>query len=230
MTQISLLVVDGQHTFTDALVSRLEAEDGLLVVAAAQSAAATRRLVVGRHVDVVLLDSELPDALHLAAELGCIQATSLHRVRVIMLGAVPAATRIVQALRTGIAGWVSKDDSIEHLLDAIGGAMRGETWLPVTAVGPVLQLLLDEHQQEAARHHPLAKLTPREREVLMYLADGVGRREVAERMHLSANTVRSHLQSLMGKLKVHSSLEAVALARRAPLPEPHSGLGPTSQG
>lgn len=108
--------------------------------------------------------------------------------------------------------------------------MRGETWLPVTAVGPVLQLLFDEqHQQEAARHHPLAKLTPREREVLMYLAEGVGRREVAERMHLSANTVRSHLQSLMGKLKVHSSLEAVALARRAQLLEPHSGLGPTSQ-
>jgi DNA-binding NarL/FixJ family response regulator len=89
----------------------------------------------------------------------------------------------------------------------------------------VLQLLLrQDDEREASKRHPLASLTPREREVLSYLAEGLGRREVSERMHLSANTVRSHLQNLMGKLKVHSTLEAVAIARQAhpgdPLPAP----------
>ncbi len=55
--------------------------------------------------------------------------------------------------------------------------------------------------------------------MLSHLADGISRREVAERMHLSANTVRSHLQNLMAKLEVHTTLEAVALARRAQLRE-----------
>jgi DNA-binding NarL/FixJ family response regulator len=94
--------------------------------------------------------------------------------------------------------------------------MRDETWLPATAVGPVLRLLLDERDgQSASGTDLLMTLTPRECEVLSYLAEGMGRREVAERMHLSPNTVRSHLQNLMGKLEVHSTLEAVALARRA---------------
>jgi DNA-binding NarL/FixJ family response regulator len=66
----------------------------------------------------------------------------------------------------------------------------------------------------------LAALTPREREVLACLADGDGRRDVAERLYLSANTVRTHLQNLMAKLGVHSSLEAVAVTRRAQIVTP----------
>jgi two-component system NarL family response regulator len=218
MTQISVVVVDGQRTFADALAVRLAAEPGLLLVCAAESAAAARRLLAGRHVDVVLLDSELTEGLDLATDLASTGSATTRAVRVIMLGTMPAAAHIVAALRTGIAGWVPKDESIEQLLGVIRGVMRDETWLPAMAVGPVLRLLLDERdEREASSNHPLGGLTPREREVLSYLADGIGRREVAERMHLSANTVRSHLQNLMAKLDVHTTLEAVALARRAPV-------------
>jgi DNA-binding NarL/FixJ family response regulator len=220
MTQISVAVVDGQRTFADALAGRLAAEPGMLVVAAAESAAAVRRLLVGRHVDIVLLDSGLPEAIPLAAELARVPPPTSPATRVIMLGTLPEPPGIVDALREGIAGWVTKEESIEHLLDAIRGVMRGETQLPAAAVGPVLRLLLEEHgEQHVSPKYPLASLTPREREVLLHLAEGIGRREVAERMHLSAHTVRSHLQNLMGKLGVHTTLEAVALARRAQLRE-----------
>ena len=63
----------------------------------------------------------------------------------------------------------------------------------------------------------LAALTPREREVLACIADGDGAATWRERLYLSANTVRTHLQNLMAKLGVHSTLEAVALTRRAQL-------------
>ena len=59
-------------------------------------------------------------------------------------------------------------------------------------------------------------LTPRERQVLNCMAEGAGRSEVAARLHVSVNTVRTHLQNLMAKLGVHSSVEAVALARGLP--------------
>jgi DNA-binding NarL/FixJ family response regulator len=218
MAQISLVVIDGQRTFADALAERLSAEAGLVVMAAAESVAPVRRLLVGRHVDVALLDTELPEALHFATEMACARDAAPHPVRVIMLGTVPEATRIVEALRAGIAGWVQKGESIQNLLEAIRGVIRGETWLPAAAVGPVLQLLLDgSDPQPTPGTYPLAALTAREREVLSYLAQGMRRREVAEHMHLSPNTVRSHMQNLMGKLEVHTTLEAVALARRAQL-------------
>jgi DNA-binding NarL/FixJ family response regulator len=215
MAQISLVVIDGQRTFADALAERLSSEVSLRVVATADSVPSVSRLLVGRHVDIALLDTELPDGLHFATNMA--RADAPHPVRVIMMGAVPEAARIVEALRAGITGWVRKGDSVEHLLEAIQGVMRGETWLPATAVGPVLRLLLYGHGRPASETDPLVTLTSREREVLSFLAQGMGRREVAKHMHLSPNTVRSHMQNLMGKLKVHTTLEAVALARRAQL-------------
>jgi DNA-binding NarL/FixJ family response regulator len=83
-------------------------------------------------------------------------------------------------------------------------------------MGAVLRLLLQEREEQRESDRLLASLTPREREVLSCLAEGAGRRDVAERLHLSANTVRTHLQNLMAKLGVHSTLEAVALTRPQP--------------
>jgi DNA-binding NarL/FixJ family response regulator len=224
MTPIKLVVIDGQRTFADALASRLAAEPDLDLVAVAESTTGARRLLNGRHVDVVLLDSELPQSLDFAAELGGMRAASTPPARVIMLGPVSEVTRTVEALRAGIAGWVPKEESLQQLLNIISGAMRDEMWLPSAAIGPVLRLLLRDHdERNAYPKHPLGSLTPRERELLAYLADGIGRREAAERMHLSANTVRSHLQNLMGKLGVHTTLEAVAVARQAEAAEAHLG-------
>jgi DNA-binding NarL/FixJ family response regulator len=222
MTEISVVVIDGQRTFADALACRLAVEPGLLVVAVAESVAAARTLLEGRHADIVLLDSELTGSLQLAAELARAYVAAPRPVRVIMLGAVPEAARAVEALRAGIAGWVPKEESTEQLLDVIRGAMCDETWLPPAAMGPVLRLLLDQrNERDPPLKHRLALLTPREREVLAYLAEGVGRREAAARMHLSAHTIRSHLQNLMGKLGVHTTLEAVAVIRQEQSGGPH---------
>jgi DNA-binding NarL/FixJ family response regulator len=218
MAQISVAVVESQRTFADALASRLGVEADLRLVAVVESAAAGRRLLEGRHVDIALIDSELTPAGGILAEVAGIRAVIPPPVRVILLGPVPEPAHTVQALRTGIAGWVPKEESIEQLLGVIHGVMRDEIWLPATAMGPVLRLLVRElGGQEDCPKHPLESLTPREREVLAYLVAGVGRRETAERLHLSAHTVRSHLQNLMGKLGVHTTLEAVAVARQAQL-------------
>jgi DNA-binding NarL/FixJ family response regulator len=108
---------------------------------------------------------------------------------------------------------VRKDESFEHLVDVIRRASRGETWLPPAEMGRIIALLLQDQERRREDGELLAALTPREREVLSCLAEGAGRREVAERLHLSANTVRTHLQNLMAKLGVHTTLEAVAVSR-----------------
>jgi len=116
-------------------------------------------------------------------------------------------------VRAGTAAWVRKDESLNHLLHVMRGVVEGETWLPRAEMGAVLRLLLEDRERQRESDRLLAALTPREREILSCLADGAGRHDVAERLHLSANTVRTHLQNLMAKLGVHSTLEAVALTR-----------------
>jgi DNA-binding NarL/FixJ family response regulator len=162
------------------------------------------------HVDIMLIDGDLPDraALALCAEVsGYDQAP-----RIIMLSVSANASRIVAALRAGAVAWVPKDESAEHLLQVISRVAHGESWVPPSELGHVFQLLLKE-QDKRGDHAPLAVLTPRERDVLSHVAAGANRKEVARQMHLSVNTVRTHMQSLMSKLGVHSALEAVALTR-----------------
>jgi DNA-binding NarL/FixJ family response regulator len=208
---ISVFVVDAERTFADALSARLEAEEDIDIVMPLHPKAPAPSLILGRHADVVLLDADLPDraAVNLCEEL----AGRSEAPRVVMMSSGSQADRIADAVRGGAAGWVRKDESLDHLLRVVRGVVAGETWLPRAEMGAVLRLLLEEREHRRESDRLLAALTPREREILSCLADGAGRRDVAERLHLSANTVRTHLQNLMAKLGVHSTLEAVALTR-----------------
>jgi DNA-binding NarL/FixJ family response regulator len=208
---ISVFVIDAERTFADALSARMEAEDDIDIVMSLHPAAPAPSLILGRHADVVLLDADLPDS---AATNLCDELSARSQApRVVMMSGSSQADRIAEAVRAGAAGWVRKDESLDHLLRVVRGVVAGETWLPRAEMGAVLRLLLEERERRRESDRLLAALTPREREVLACLADGAGRRDVAERLHLSANTVRTHLLNLMAKLGVHSTLEAVALTR-----------------
>jgi DNA-binding NarL/FixJ family response regulator len=208
---ISVFVVDHERMFADALAARLEAEDDVEVVAAVHARTPAECLIMGRHADVMLLDGDLPEraAIRLCEEL----CGREEPPRVVVLSCSSEPERIVDAIRAGAVAWVRKDESMQRLLEVIRGVAQGETWLPPAETGRVLTLLLADQERRRDNDRLLAALTPREREVLTCLAQGAGRREVAEQLHLSANTVRTHMQNLMAKLGVHSTLEAVALSR-----------------
>ena len=203
--EITAVVIDEERTFADALAIRLNAEEDLSVVAVAQPTAAT----MGWHADIILLDVDLNGSMRLC------KATSgpPHSTRVIMLSQTSEAARILAAIEAGARAWVRKDESMEHLLRVLRGVVRGETWLPPTETGNVLSLLMTQRDRRKDGDRMLALLTPRERQVLACLTEGDGRNQIAGRLNLTPNTVRTHLQNILAKLGVHSTLEAVALTR-----------------
>jgi len=212
--EITAVVIDEERTFADALTIRLNAEDDLSVVAVAQRTANT----MGWRADVILLDVDLAGSLRLC------KATSgpPHSTRVIMLSHTSEPARIVAAIEAGARGWVRKDESVEHLLRVLRGVARGETWLPPAEMGNVLSLLMKQRDREKDGDRMLALLTPRERQVLACLAEGDSRHQIAGRLNLMPNTVRTHQQNILAKLGVHSTLEAVALTRAWPVrPDGH---------
>jgi DNA-binding NarL/FixJ family response regulator len=203
--EITAVVIDEERTFADALAIRLNVEEDIKVVAVAQPNTTT----MGFHADVILLDVDFAGSIRFC------QATSSapNGTRVIMLSRTSEPSRIVAAIEAGARGWVRKDESVEHLLRVLRGVAQGETWLPPAETGNVLSLLLRRRDGRDDGDRLLGLLTPRERQVLACLAEGAGRNQVAERLNLKANTVRTHMQNLMAKLGVHSTLEAVALTR-----------------
>ena len=223
---IYVLIVDRHLAFRDALATRLQAEPELTVVAKAHSAQFAPRVLVGRSADVIVLDAELPDdsAIAFCSDL----MRSGDQSRVVMVSAASQPERIVAAVRAGAAAWVRKDESVDHLLRVIRGVVRGNTWIPPRELGAVLRLLIEDQDRRRDSNDLLASLTCRERDVLFLLVEGAGRKEIAERLELSANTVRTHLHSLMVKFGVHSSLEVAALARprlETRIREPHKRAG-----
>ena len=202
---ITAVVIDQERTFADALAIRLNAEADLEVAAMTAPAATT----ACRHADVILLDVDL------AGSISFCQATSHppSATRVIMLSHTSESARIIAAIEAGARAWVGKDESIEQLLRALRGVVRGQTRVPPAETGNVLSLLLRRRERRRSRERMLALLTPRERQVLACLAEEAGRKQVADRLNLTANTVRTHMQNIMAKLGVHSALEAVALTR-----------------
>jgi DNA-binding NarL/FixJ family response regulator len=208
---IRVLIVDQHLTFRDALATRLQTEPDVAVLAKAHSAEFAASVLVGRSADVILLDADLPDQSAIAFCSEVIQGPDPPRI--IMLSVASEPERIVAAVRAGAAAWIRKDESIDHLLGIIRGVVRGESWLPPRELGVVLHMLIENQEHRRDSDDLLAALTPRERDVLYLLVEGAGRNEVAKRLQLSANTVRTHLQSIMSKFGVHSTLEVVALAR-----------------
>ncbi len=204
---ITVVIIDQELTFADALAIRLDAEDDIKVVAVVKASSGP---VLGGCANIILLDADLgPDIANPLCDVNSSQET-----RVVMLSHTSEPERIVAAIQAGAAAWIRKDESVEHLLEVLRGAARGQTWLPVAEKANVLSLLI--HQQDSSSDGELApaRLTRRERQVLDCLADGAGRSEVAQRLHISVNTVRTHMQNIMTKLGVHSTLEAITMVRR----------------
>jgi DNA-binding NarL/FixJ family response regulator len=210
---VRLFILLRERTFADALAIRLESEPDMDVVAALHTQKGLPpHLFTGRTADVMLLDGDLPGnaAFRLCEEIS--QSPGAPRVILLSQSADPAC--IVRAIRAGAVGWICKNESLDRLIDVIHGVARNETWLPPGQIGEVLQLLLGGPDRDEEEGTPLlSALTDREREVLVCLAKGTRRRDVGKHLHMSPNTVRTHLQNLMGKLGVHSAIEAVALMR-----------------
>lgn len=140
-------------------------------------------------------------------------------VRTVVLAERDDPRHAAAALQAGAGGWIAKDCSLSRLLQVIRGVLKDETHLSPALLTGVLKELTASRKHRTESEQLVASLTPREREVLRCMVAGLGRKAVAERLYLSPHTVRTHMQNVLGKLGVHSTLAAVALARRA-------GVGP----
>jgi DNA-binding NarL/FixJ family response regulator len=210
---IQVAVVDRYLTFADTLAAGLEARDEVRMAMAHTSVASLWQTLERSAVDVALLDADLlgPDGAllhHLVQE--------YPDTRVVVLSSETDPTYVVRALVAGAAGWVPKDVPLDELLQGLQAVVRGESWVPGRLLTTVLETMVRAREDfgSPARLRPL---TAREHQILQCMVDGLSRIEIAERLGMSPNTVRTHVHNLLHKLGTHSSLRAVAIAREAGL-------------
>ncbi len=210
---IRVLVVDDHEVFVDALAICLGDYPDLVVAGVATSLQGGLDLVEQVEHDLIVLDLDLQgeDGLAIARE----ALRRDPRVGIVVATGAEANDQIVEAVQMGVRGWVTKTVTAEALVEAVRGVARGETRIPADLLAEVL-VAMSRGQRSTAEHtQGISDLTSRELEVLGCLVEGMSRTEIGELLHVSPNTVRTHVQSILHKLKVHSALAAVAIARRA---------------
>ena len=224
MAVIGVVVVDVQTAFTDAITALLSTSEDLRVVGAAHDTASAIAAVQRLQPDVVTVD------LGFAGGDGLDVVQAVHAsapdVAITIVTGVKNPRQALTAIWSGATSWVAKEDTATTLFDVLRVAAAGGSSFPPVLLGQILRTLVAQGDARRSGNGVLSELSPRESDVLLCLVEGLDRRETAERLHLSVNTVRTHAQSIFGKLGAHSTLEAVALAIaagvRAPLrPRPH---------
>jgi two-component system response regulator NreC len=179
-----------------------EGSDGLEVIELAQRF----------HPDVILLDLSMPTLNGIGAVRELTRVSP--QTKVIILTMHTEEHYILEALRAGVKGCVSKTQAPEHLLQAIREVCRGGVYLSPSVSGVVVQGYL------ANADTPYDPLTDRERQVLQLIAEGKTTKEIAVILGVSVKTAESHRSSLMGKLDIHSTAEVVRYAIRRGLMTP----------
>ena len=156
------------------------------------------------------------------------------RLRAVVLASGDDPRRAARALHAGATGWVAKDSSLARLTAVTRGVLRDETHLPPALLTGVIRELTTARRDRTESERLVDSLTPREKQILRCMVVGLGRQATAERLYLSPHTVRTHMQNVLGKLGVHSTLAAVAVARRAgvgpadPAPAPRTAPPPVA--
>ncbi|MCU0490435.1 MAG: response regulator transcription factor [Chloroflexaceae bacterium] len=199
---IRILVVDDHPVVRHGLVSMLRYEPGIELVGEAADGMEAARLILEQLPDVVLLDLRLPGLS--GVDIMRQVRPQAPQVRFLVLTTYDTDEYIGSALTAGAQGYLLKDTPPEDLVRAVRGLMQGRAALEPGVAARLLE--------RVARPDDMDELSARELEVLRLLVAGASNKAIAAQLHLSENTIKTHLSRIFEKLRVQSRAEAVAVA------------------
>jgi len=219
-TSIRVLVVDDHEVVRATLAALLATEPDIEVVGTCADADEAIQRALAGPLDVVLMDVEMPGLL-------CYDAVRTIRAQhpqtsVLLLSGFDDERNIDSAIEAGAAGYITKDQAVDRVIEAIRAVAQGERWFNEVVEKRLRPASTRQGQGAGPQSEDdrIASLTERELEVLRYLARGMRKKEIAETMHLSVKTIDNHTTRLMSKLGVHDRVDLARLAIRTGLVQP----------
>lgn len=217
MATIRLLLVDDHVLVRETLKERLDRDPRFQVAGLAENADAAIDLAFQTRPDIILMDIDMPGLLCFDAARRILDR--LPEVRLLFLSAHTHDHYIDQALKIGAMGYVTKHDSPDLLMRAIEEVAANRAFFSAPVQARIV-FEADGPRLAHAGHTRASRLTPREIEVLQYIASGLAKKEIASIMKLSQKTVEKHADNLMAKLDIHDRVTLTRFAIREGLAHP----------
>lgn len=207
---ITVAIVEDHQIFVDALKRVLALEKDLEFAGSVATFKDGLSMVTSSKPDVLIIEIELPDGdgLDLVPKVKSLSP----QTRIIVLTRSSDDMKLVRAVELGVKGYLSKSCSLSELLVALRKVSQGEVVMPSERLVELLRRVSQRRKVMVQGAQVWERLTPREHEVLTYLARGKSGDVIAEELSITPLTVRTHIRNLMSKLGVHSRLEAVSYA------------------
>jgi DNA-binding NarL/FixJ family response regulator len=208
--QISIALIEDNRLVREGLTAMINRQPGLQVVV--QQASGVAWSHVGIAPQVVLLDIGLrkSDSLRIAAQV----RLDLPDSKIIIMDLLPAYEDIVEFVNAGVSGFIMKDATLEDLVSTIRAVAGGANVLPSTMVNSLFSQIAREAvgrvRPDSSEMLESVKMTPRERQVINLIAEGLSNKAIAARLHVAIHTVKSHVRNVMEKLTLHSRLQIAA--------------------
>ncbi len=207
-----LLLVEDHASFRQTLALVFDQQPDFEVVAQAGSLGEARRVMSGCEADLGIIDLGLPDGE------GVELIEELHEANpdfaALVLTASLDRAEHARAIEAGAAGVVHKAADVDEILETTRRLAAGETLISQEELVEMLLIAGQSREEEREARASIEQLTRREMQVLQSLAGGLTNREIAERLHMSVDTERTHMMNILSKLGVHSRLQALLFAAR----------------
>jgi two-component system, NarL family, response regulator DevR len=209
---IRIAIIDDHEMVRAGLRAILEPEPDFDIVSESGSTEGIVELVRRSRPDVVLLDARMPGIG--GAEACRLLAASHPQSAVLIVSTYSDEVLIDECITAGAKGYLIKDIERFALKDSIRAVSRGEGAVSPAVARKVLERLRDPGAPKTAAGPPEPPLSESQRQVLRLIAEGFSNREIAAKIHLSENTVKSHVQEIFRKLQVRNRVEAALRATR----------------
>ncbi|MFC1969268.1 LuxR C-terminal-related transcriptional regulator [Chloroflexota bacterium] len=211
MAKIRVILADRAEVFREGLVRLLQDRHEIDLAHSCSSCLQAVEKAIDLEPDVAVIGTELQDGS------GIEGAQRIHELvpntRIIILTQSEEKKELLSAFAAGVTGYLSKEVSLETIVKAISAVASGELFLSssmVTELCEIFRRLADQIDSEGDKHN--LGLSNREEEVLAMVARGHTNREIAMTLYIAENTVKTHMRKILGKLHVHSRLQAATLA------------------
>jgi DNA-binding NarL/FixJ family response regulator len=213
---IRVLIADDQPLIRAGLRTLLRSQDGIEVVGEASTGARAVTESARLAPDVVVMDIRMPGADGIAATAEVVRQPAAPRV--LILTTYDTDEYVYDALAAGASGFLLKDARPEDLIDGVRVIAAGEALLAPAVTRRLISLFVTGSQARARRRDPrLDLLTDRELEVLGLMAQGMSNAEIAAALHVSGNTVKTHVARVLGKLDLRDRVHAAIFAHQSGL-------------
>jgi DNA-binding NarL/FixJ family response regulator len=209
---ITVLIVDDERTFGEALEVALGREDDLQIVDVAVDGTQAVRAATRYRPDVVLMDVAMPGMSGIEAARRIKESDP--EARIVMLSGHDDGHLLARAVQAGATGLLRKTEAVVNIATTVRRAHRGEALHQPAEVEGAMRRLRHRRDKDDDGARRLERLTPRELQILGLMAEGRMPEEITSSLGMSPNTLRTHMQNVLTKLGVHSKMEALVLAIR----------------